>query len=179
MKKLLIVVDYQVDFVSGTLGNPYAAAIEENICKKIKDRRREGYDVWFTFDTHGADYADTQEGRRLPVAHCLKGTPGWALYGKAAGLLAEGDRCFEKGSFGSPGLFEALNGSGYEVVELVGVVTNICVVSNAVLVKTALPEAEVVVDASCTASNDPKQHEAALDVMESLQVTVTGREGKG
>lgn len=178
MKKLLIVVDYQLDFVSGALGNPYAAAIEDRLCDKITACRQEGCDVWFTFDTHGADYADTQEGRRLPVAHCLKGTPGWALYGKAACLLEESDRCFEKGSFGSPELFTALRGSGYDVVELVGVVTNICVVSNAVLVKTALPEAEVVVDASCTASNDPKQHEAALDVMESLQVTVINRKGQ-
>lgn len=175
MKKLLIVVDYQADFVSGTLGNPYAAAIEDRICSKITARRREGYDVWFTFDTHGTDYADTQEGRLLPVAHCWKGTPGWALYGKTAGLLSEGDRCFEKESFGSPELFEALRGSEYDTIELVGVVTNICVISNAVLAKTALPEAEVAVDASCTASNDPKLHEAALNVMESLQVTVIGR----
>lgn len=175
MKKLLVVVDYQTDFVSGALGSRYAAAIEDRICEKITARRQQGYDVWFTFDTHGADYSDTQEGRRLPVAHCLKGTPGWALYGKTAALLSEGDRCFEKGSFGSPALFEALRGGGYDAVELVGVVTNICVISNAVLVKTALPEAEVTVDASCTASNDPRLHEAALDVMESLQVTVMGR----
>lgn len=175
MKKLLIVVDYQNDFVNGSLGSPYAAAIEETVCAKIRAYRAAGDDVAFTFDTHEADYLDTQEGKKLPIPHCMEGTDGWALYGKTAAMFEEGDCCFKKDCFGSADLFTYLKASSYMSVELIGVVTNICVISNAVLAKTALPETPVFVDASCTASNDPILHEKALDVLESMQVEVIGR----
>ena len=175
MKKLLIVVDYQTDFVDGALGFPGAVRLEGRIAEKIDAYRAESYDVAFTFDTHGEDYLNTQEGRKLPVAHCIRGSAGWELFGKVKELMKKEDRAFTKPCFGSAELFDFLRESDYDAVELIGVVTSICVISNAVLAKTALPEAEVIVDASCCAGNDAALHEKALDVMEGLQISVTGR----
>lgn len=176
MKKLLIVVDYQNDFVSGSLGFEKAVSLEQHIAEKISRYQKNGDEVIFTLDTHSPDYLHTQEGRNLPVVHCVKGTQGWNLYGKIAELKREGDACFEKPTFGSAELFEYLKDKRYESVELAGVVTNICVVSNAVIAKTALPETPVMVDAACVASNDNRLNEAALDVMASLQIQIFNRE---
>lgn len=173
-KKVLVIVDYQVDFVNGALGFPGAAAIEDNICRKIEARRAQGYDTVFTFDTHEEDYLSTPEGRGLPVPHCLRGTEGWCLYGRVGELLS-GGMGYEKSQFGSMELAQYLKEQKYETVEFIGVVTNICVLSNAVLAKSALPESEITVDASCCASNDPALGEKALDILDSLQIKVTGR----
>ncbi len=178
MKKALIVVDYQNDFVCGNLANPFAAAIEENICNKIKQYREDQEDIIFTFDTHNENYLDTQEGSMLPVPHCLRSSEGWQLYGKTAVLLHENDCCFVKESFGSPELFDFLRTRSYQSIELVGVVSNICVISNAILSKTALPEVPIIIDASCTASNDPELHEKTMDVLESMQFQVINRTAK-
>jgi nicotinamidase-related amidase len=175
LKKCLIVVDYQNDFVSGALGFPEAAALEEHIVEKIQAYRAAGDDVMFTFDTHTQQYLLTQEGRKLPVPHCIGGTQGHKLYGKVAENCDAEDWCFIKYTFGSDALFDFLKEHRYGSIELVGVVTNICVISNAILAKTAQPETEIIVDAAGTASNDPSLQEKALDVMESLQITVTGR----
>jgi len=169
----LIVVDYQNDFVTGSLGNPEAAALEYGIAEKIRQYRDCGGDVIFTLDTHGEDYLDTQEGRKLPVAHCLQGTEGHKLYGAPAGLALESDRKFRKGTFGSDELFAYLKSKTFESIELVGVVSNICVLSNAILAKTAQPETPIIVDSKCTASNDSHLHQAAIDVMSGLQIEVT------
>lgn len=174
-KSILIVVDYQKDFVDGTLGFPGAEKLEPAIAEKIVLRRKQGWTLAFTFDTHGSTYLQTQEGKKLPVEHCLRGTPGWELYGKIAGMKREGDPCFEKPAFGSMELAEYLARERYGRVELVGLVSNICVVSNAVLAKAALPEAEVEVDAACTGSGDETLNREALDVMQGLQITVTNR----
>lgn len=175
MKKCLIVVDYQNDFVSGSLGFPEAVALEGAIAEKIRRYRGEGGEVLFTFDTHEPDYMETQEGHNLPVAHCLLGTPGHALYGQVAALIEEGDKRFYKPAFGSDELYSYLKETPFSAIELAGVVSNICVISNAVLAKTAQPETPVVVDARCTASNDPRLNEAALDVIASLQVQILNR----
>ena len=175
MKNILLVIDYQNDFVNGTLGFARAAELEAAIVEKIEHYRRNGDEVAFTFDTHGPDYLQTQEGKKLPVAHCRRDTPGWQLYGKVAGLCAAGDKRFEKGAFGSMELAAYLAQQGYGRVELVGVVSNICVLSNAVLAKAALPEADIVIDAACTASFDESLHQAALDVMAGLHMTVINR----
>ena len=172
MKKCLIIVDYQNDFVSGALGFPEAAALEGAIADKIARYRSNGDAVAFTFDTHDGDYMETQEGRHLPVPHCLRNTDGHALYGKIADLRGETDRCFLKNTFGSSGLYEYLKAQTFESIELAGVVSNICVISNAVLAKTAQPETPVIVDARCVASNDSTLNTAALNVMASLQITV-------
>ena len=175
MKKLLIIVDYQNDFVSGSLGNPFASAIEGAVVEKIKQYRENGDEIAFTFDTHDDQYMQTQEGKHLPVPHCQKGSSGWQLFGKVAALIQPEDQRFCKSCFGSADMFDFLRHKTYESVELAGVVTNICVLSNAVLVKTALPETTVLVDAAATASNDPDLHQKALDILESIHVTVINK----
>jgi len=176
MQKLLIVVDYQNDFVTGSLGFPRAVEIEGAVAEKIERYRKNGDCIIFTLDTHGKNYLETLEGRRLPVPHCVRSTDGWRLYGRVAGLWREGDLCFEKDTFGSQELFDYLRERGrlqpYESVELCGVVTDICVIANAVLAKTALPQTTISVDAGGVASNDERRGEAALEVMRSLQIEI-------
>jgi nicotinamidase-related amidase len=174
MTQLLIVVDYQNDFVDGALGFPGAEKLHEPICAKIEDYKQRGETVVFTKDTHQPEYLETQEGTNLPVIHCVRGTKGHDLYGRLE-ELAKGCLVFEKYTFGSDRLFDYLRSSGFAEIELVGLVSNICVLSNAVLAKTALPEAKIIVDASCTDSHDRVIHEKTLDVLAGIQVTVTNR----
>ena len=172
MSKCLIVVDYQIDFVSGSLGFPGAAELEKGIVEKIRQYREEGGEVIFTLDTHGADYMETQEGRKLPVPHCIADTKGHEIYGEPAGLVMISDRVFKKNTFGSDDLYLYLKKVQFESIELVGLVSNICVISNAILAKTAQPETPIIVDAKCTASHDSHLHQATLDVLSGLQVEV-------
>lgn len=172
MKEILIVVDYQNDFVTGSLGFSKAVTLEDKIVKKIEEYRKNGGEVAFTFDTHEKDYLETQEGRLLPVPHCLKGTQGWNLYGKVASARGASDLCFEKRAFGSMKLAEYLSRRNYDRVELVGLVSNICVLSNAILAKAALPEADVIVDSGCTASADESMNQKAMDILRGVQVRV-------
>ena len=175
MKRCLIVVDYQNDFVTGSLGFREAEALESRIVQKIRDYREAGDEVLFTFDTHTPEYLVSREGRRLPVPHCIGGTEGHKLYGAVGEEVREDDWCFIKYTFGSDALYEFLQKNRFQSIELVGVVTNICVISNAVLARTAQPETDVIVDSACCASNDPALGEKALDVMESLQIDVINR----
>lgn len=175
MKKLLIVVDYQQDFVCGPLGFPEAAVLDDILPNKISEFRQNGGDVAFTMDGHKENYAETQEGRKLPVPHCLEGTEGRMLYGKTAGARRPLDRCLLKSVFPSLDLANWLKGKDYDEVELCGLISYQCVLANAVMVKSALPEAEVIVDAKCVAGPDPVLHEKALDVMEALQISVINR----
>ncbi len=170
MKRLLIIVDYQKDFVDGSLGFPEAAALDPAICAKIKEYETSG-DIVYTMDTHGRSYLETEEGRHLPVPHCIKNTAGWELYGQTARLL-EGKRFFEKDTFGSSALFEYLQENPYQQIELAGVVSSICILSNAVLAKTACPDAELLVDSHCVAAPDPESNLRALDSMRTLHITV-------
>lgn len=171
MNKLLIVVDYQNDFVTGSLGFEGARQIEEAVCRKIESYRAQGQDVVYTMDTHGEDYAQTQEGRKLPVPHCMLGQPGWELYGKSSSLL-KGCKEFRKTTFGSLELAKWLEGKTYDFIELCGVVTNICVLSNAVLCKAALPEAEIVVDSACVAGADEGLNQATFAVLRGIHINV-------
>lgn len=175
MRQALVVVDFQTDFVDGSLGFEQAPSLERAICAKINAYHEQNQTVIFTFDTHSENYLQTQEGKKLPVMHCLKDSPGWKLYGHAADLCRPGDILIEKPGFGSLELAEYLRRVGFDRIELVGLVSNICVISNAVLAKAALPEAEIIVDAACTGSADPSLHEKALDVMEGLQISVKNR----
>lgn len=172
---VLIVVDYQNDFVDGSLGFSGAEKLDEKIADKIKCYHKNDDIVIFTMDTHFENYLETQEGRKLPVKHCIKGTNGWELFGQTKLSKKNSDIVFEKNTFPSLELGKFLEGKPVENVELVGLVSNICVISNAVIVKSALPEAEIVVDANLTASNDKLMHEKCLDVMESLQIKVINR----
>ena len=172
MKRLLIVVDYQNDFVNGSLGFEGAELLDERIADKIREYRNNGDDVCFTMDTHYDDYMDTMEGKKLPVVHCIKDTHGWELYGETAKLKMEEDMCFIKNTFPSLELGKWLEDKEYSSVELVGLVSNICVLSNAVMVKAALPDAEIIVDAKCTSAADIDMNNKALDVMAGIHVNI-------
>ena len=175
MKKLLIVVDYQNDFVNGALGFEGAELLDEKIAAKVNAYRGKGWDVAYTFDTHESDYLQTQEGKNLPVEHCITGAEGHKLYGLTAQTIKDSDKVFYKPTFGSGELYEYLKTTDYEEIELVGLVSNICVVSNAVISKTALPEALITIDAQCTDSFDKELNEKVLDVMAGLQMNVINR----
>ncbi len=167
MKKTLIVVDMQKDFIDGSLGTKEAVAIVDNVKKKIAAYQAAGCEIIFTRDTHQADYLSTNEGKHLPVEHCIEGTEGWKI---AEGLEVPGAIYIDKPSFGY------LNWADYklEEVELVGLCTDICVVSNALIIKANYPEIKVTVDASCCAGVTPESHAAALTTMKMCQVEVIG-----
>ncbi len=167
MKKTLIVVDMQNDFIDMALGTAEAVAIVPAVKKKIQDYVNHGDEVIFTRDTHGEDYLDTPEGKKLPVKHCIKGTKGWQI---ADGLYVEGCKIIDKPNFGWPHWdVETL-----EDVELIGLCTDICVVSNALIIKAMHPDARVTVDAGCCAGVTPQSHEAALKTMQMCQIDVIG-----
>ena len=170
--KALIVVDYQIDFVCGALGFEGAEKLEEVILGKIERCRNDGGQVIFTFDTHGEDYLDTAEGRKLPVVHCVDGTEGHRLYGKVADAVQDGDIVIKKPSFGSMELADLLSKCRFEEVELCGLVTDICVLSNAIIAKAALPESRIIVDGSACGTADPEAHKRALDSMRGVQIDV-------
>lgn len=173
MKKFLVVVDMQKDFVDGALGSREAVAIVPAVVKKIESFDGE---IFVTYDTHFENYMQTSEGKHLPVPHCIKGTDGWQLNNDVENALS-GKKFtkVEKNTFGSvdlPKLIEqAADGVDF-AVELIGLCTDICVVSNALLIKATFPEAPIAVDAGCCAGVTPQAHEAALATMASCQITI-------
>ncbi|HIR64899.1 MAG TPA: cysteine hydrolase [Candidatus Faecousia faecigallinarum] len=168
--KLLVVVDMQNDFIGGPLGTPEAASIVAKVRKKLTECRAAGYTVVFTRDTHTQDYLNTQEGRLLPVVHCVKGTPGWEITGA---LPVEDSLVLDKPAFGSIALAQyAASLPGLERILLVGLCTDICVISNAMILKAALPEVEIAVDAACCAGTTPESHQNALAAMKMCQIQV-------
>ena len=174
--KTLVVVDMQNDFITGSLGTPEAQAIVPNVMKKIKEYRENGDLIVFTRDTHEVGYLDTREGKKLPVEHCIKGTWGW----KIADGLFNGEYLINKPTFGSNSLVRYLahefwhGGNGhFTEIELVGLCSDICVISNALLLKaTFYNDCEITVDATCCAGVTPETHEAALRTMEMCQINV-------
>ncbi len=165
MKRTLIVVDMQKDFIDGALGTKEAVAIVENVKKKIAEYQANGDEIIFTRDTHQADYLHTNEGKYLPVEHCIEGTMGWNIW---EGLEVPNAIYVNKPTFGY------LNWADYhlEEVELVGLCTDICVVSNALIIKAIYPEIKVTVDTSCCAGVTPESHKAAITTMKMCQVEV-------
>ena len=177
MNRYLFVIDYQNDFVDGALGFPGAEKLDEKIAAKVRQYGK-GH-VLFTRDTHFENYLDTREGKNLPVVHCVKDTPGWQVYGETAKALEEvAAKGIDKLVFGmdvtDPATAAVLPESADEI-ELVGLVSNICVVSNACVLQARYPEARIIVDAALTASMDPLMHEKVLDVLEGFQVKVINR----
>lgn len=182
-KKILVVVDVQNDFVYGSLGSDEAIAVVPNIVKKVNEYRNNGDLIIFTQDTHYNNYLDTQEGKKLPVEHCIKGTSGWEFISE---LNPQDIRTYHsniqtvlKDTFGyhwdhQPwiGTFEF--GKPACEVEIIGLCTDICVVVNALGLKHEFPEVEITVDANCCAGSTPERHKAALDVMKSCQINVIG-----
>lgn len=169
MKRLLIVVDMQKDFIDGSLGTMEAVSIVPNVKRKIEEYQAAGDEVIFTLDTHRENYLDSQEGKKLPVVHCVKETAGWELDDSLKDI--QGKR-FEKSTFGSVSLGEYVKEKEYKSIELVGLCTDICVISNALLVKAFLPETPVLVDSSCCAGVTVKSHENALEAMKMCQIQV-------
>jgi len=168
--KLLAVIDMQNDFIDGALGTKEAEAIVQNVAAKIEAYRAEGQTVAFTRDTHGADYLETQEGRHLPVVHCVEGTRGWLISDR---LNTDGAPIFNKPAFGSAALADyAASLTGLEEIEVIGLCTDICVISNVLLLKAALPETKITVDSSCCAGVTPESHENALNAMRMCQVCI-------
>ena len=175
MEKILIVVDMQKDFVDGALGTKEAVEIVDLVAAKIDAFQGR---IFVTLDTHGADYLSTAEGKKLPVPHCIKGTERWQLDEKVSqALKGKNYKAIEKITFGSTKLVEEIRNiskNGEIQMELVGLCTDICVVSNALLLKVNFPEAEIAVDAGCCAGVTPKSHEAALETMKMCQIDVIG-----
>ena len=165
MRKFLVVVDMQNDFISGALGTKEAQAIVEGVQKKIEEYKNNGDEIIFTRDTHQTNYLQTNEGIHLPVEHCIEGSHGWQI---REGLYVEGAKCVDKPTFGYIGW----RNFGFEEVELVGLCTDICVVSNALIIKALYPEVKVSVDSSCCAGVTVESHNAALTTMKMCQVEV-------
>lgn len=166
MKKTLIVVDMQNDFIDMALGTPEAVGIVPAVKAKIDEYVKNGDEIIFTRDTHGEDYLETQEGEKLPVKHCIKGTKGWEI---ADGLYVEGCKIIDKPNFGWPYWDE----ENLEAVEIIGLCTDICVVSNALIIKAMFPDADVKVDSRCCAGVTPESHAAALKTMQMCQIEIT------
>lgn len=174
MKKLLVVVDYQTDFVTGALANPLAAPLEQGIAARVTQHLAEGGAVIFTLDTHPEAYAETREGQFLPAAHCIRGTEGWQLYG-ALRTYMEGTRdgvmLVEKAAFGSsalPGAAMTLCGGTPEQIDICGVVTDICVISNAIMLHSAFLETPVNILADLCAAMTKEQQENALNILRGM-----------
>lgn len=172
-KKLLVVIDMQNDFITGPLGNEECRKIVPNVVNKTESVfKNNAADIAYTLDTHKTNYLETQEGKNLPVIHCIENTHGWMLIPELQKIQAEKSFC--KPTFGSIELAEWIKENEYTEVELVGVCTDICVISNAFVIKAVNPEVKIIVDAACCAGLTPEKHKAALDVMQSCQVNVIG-----
>ena len=169
MTKALIVVDMQNDFVTGSLGTPDAQEMLPRLVAKL-EAADTSTDIIFTQDTHKENYFETQEGKNLPVAHCIKNTAGWEIVPELQKFIPRAKAVIEKKAFGSTRLPSLIK--PYEIVEFVGVCTDICVVSNALLVKAFYPEQVVAVDANCCAGTSPEMHRAALEVMRMCQCKI-------
>lgn len=174
MRKILVIVDVQNDFVDGSLGTQEAVNVIPNLVEKIKNW--DG-DIIVTKDTHAENYLETTEGKKLPVKHCIEGTDGHCINKDVfSELLYTGINfsTLTKRTFGSTALPEIIRGIDVESIEVVGLCTDICVISNALILKAHYPEIPIIVDASCCAGVTPEKHKAALEVMKSCQIDVIG-----
>ncbi|HAG12312.1 MAG TPA: amidase [Ruminococcus sp.] len=171
--KVLVVIDMQKDFTTGALGNPQTAAVTDAVVNQIRAFRAAEPDglVIATMDTHTPDYLNTQEGKNLPVPHCIRGTDGWKLEDAVADALPDDAVIVEKGTFGAIRMPEII-GTGRKIdeIQLIGVCTDICVISNAMILKAAFPEVPVRVIPDCCAGVTPESHENALAAMRACQI---------
>ncbi len=169
MSRYLIVVDVQKDFVDGALGTKEAVTIIPKVKEKLKEYREKGDKIIFTRDTHTADYMSTNEGKYLPVEHCIEGTDGWQIY---EGLITEGAEIINKPTFGYLGWGEHIEKVENLSIELIGLCTDICVVSNALILKAQYPEARIIVDSSACAAVTPETHNSAIATMKMCQIEI-------
>lgn len=171
MNKLLVVVDMQIDFVNGALGTAEAQSIIPEVVRKVEEEIAAGSTIVFTKDTHEENYLETQEGRKLPVVHCVKDTEGWELIPELR-AFEKGRMVMEKGTFGSTALTHFAAKNHFDEVELIGLCTDICVISNAMLIKAACPETPIRVCESCCAGVTPESHKNALEAMKMCQIEI-------
>lgn len=176
MSKVLVVVDMQNDFITGSLGTSEATQIVENVVKKIEDYKKAGYPVFYTRDTHEANYLETEEGKNLPVEHCIKDTWGWQIEDRIAKVITDETPIFDKETFGSVALGQKIKSlfdkdKNLEV-EVIGLCTDICVISNALLIKAFVPQIPVFVDKSCCAGVTIKSHLEALETMKMCHIHI-------
>lgn len=183
--KLLVVVDMQNDFIDGSLGSDAAKSIVHNVVNKIRKVDKDTL-IAFTMDTHFSDYSETLEGKILPIKHCLNNSEGWRInrgvanaWLKSTGMIIQEPEFREnnviiKTTFGSLNLMNFLlrEGKTFDKIEFIGLDTDICVISNALMARAALPDMPIVVDASCCAGSTPEKHKAALEVMKSCQIDI-------
>lgn len=169
--RILVVIDAQNDFVTGPLGTPEAQAIVPNVKKKVEEYQKRGDQIIFTRDTHFKDYLGTQEGKKLPIPHCICKSEGWKI---VDGLTVPNCRYVCKNTFGWL-FWRELNWFNAEI-EIVGLTSDICVISNALILKATFPDAEITVDASCCAGTTPEKHKDAMDVMRSCQINLIGED---
>ncbi|ASM39517.1 cysteine hydrolase [Campylobacter sp. RM12327] len=175
MKKLLVVVDFQNDFVDGALGFDGAKNLENIIENKIIEFKSNSYDIVFTLDTHKNNYLQSEEGKKLPIPHVIKGTKGHEIYGKIK-KYATDYPCLEKYTFGSDKLMEFIKSKPfYDEIELCGLVSSICVISNAIIAKAASPNSHIAIDAKATDSYDKTMQEKCFDILEHLHVEIRNR----
>ncbi len=175
MQDILLVIDMQTDFVDGALGTAEAVRIVPAVAARIDEAIARGEQIYFTRDTHQTNYLDTQEGRKLPVIHCVQGTPGWEIVPQLRGYTL-GRTVVDKPGFGSTRLAELLAEANEKEpirrITLIGLCTDICVISNALLVKAQLPEVPILVDAACCAGVTPASHQNALAAMQTCQIDI-------
>ncbi len=169
MEEVLIVVDMQNDFIDGALGTKEAQAIVPNVAEKIKKYKDAGRRVIFTRDTHAENYLETYEGKHLPIAHCIEDTKGWQISDKLD-VDIDYDIIIDKSTFG----WMNWNGFEFESVEICGLCSEICVISNALIIKATYPKIDITIDANCCAGVTPDKHKAAMEVMKSCQINVIG-----
>lgn len=167
MKKVLVVVDMQVDFVNGSLGTKEAQEMLPALVKKVQREAEAGSRLIFTKDTHETDYLNTQEGKKLPIEHCIRGTKGWEIVPELKDFV---DEVLEKPTFGSINLPSMVKDA--DMIEVVGLCTDICVISNVLLLKAYYPEKKIQVDASCCAGVTPQSHDNALEAMKMCQIDI-------
>jgi len=176
---ILIIVDMQKDFIDGALGTKEAAQIVDGVVRRIESSH--GELILFTQDTHGEDYLSTAEGKKLPVVHCVKGTDGWQIderilfaWRENKNKIAIKENIFEKSVFGSVQLVEFLKTQSVNRIELLGLCTDICVISNAIMLKNFLPDVEIVVNEKCCAGVTPQSHAEAINTMRMCQIEIIG-----
>lgn len=175
--KVLVVVDMQNDFIHGTLGSKEAVEILPIVQKKILEYRQHGFPVVFTRDTHHENYLETQEGKNLPVPHCIYNTKGWEI---ASQLNVAASKVVNKPTFGSMELVQYIGTQYPEMeIEIVGLCTDICVISNAIILKASFPETKITVDASCCAGVTPGTHKNALEAMKLCQISIVNEQAEG
>lgn len=171
MKKLLVVVDYQNDFVNGTLGFKGAERLESKLIDRIKLAEKNGEEIIFTKDIHSKSYLNSEEGKNLPVLHCIKGSKGSKFFGKLE-KISKGYKVFEKGAFGSIELGNYIKTKKYSEITIVGLVSYICVLANAIICKSALPSAHIVVEKDLTDASDKKAQKIGFEALKNVHVEI-------